>query len=78
MMFISNAELHKHIRRIHKQTPFECPVDGCDRKGPKGWFRRNDRVLHQRKYHADIDAAQLAGVNEAIDAMIPDYLARLV
>jgi hypothetical protein len=78
LVLASNAELHKHIRRIHKHTPFECPVDSCDRKGPKGWFRKNDRVLHQRKHHPDMVEVELTSMNAAIDATMPGYLAGLV
>ena len=76
--FDSKAELHKHIRKNHKETPFICAGNGCDRKGAKGWFRKHDRTVHQRKEHAFIMAPELDAMNDQADAAMPEYLETLV
>lgn len=69
--FSSNAELHRHVRRVHKTTPFQCPVQDCSRVGGKVWFRAHDRDLHQRKEHGKLSAASLVRMNTDIDARRP-------
>lgn len=56
--FSSNAELHKHMRKMHQWTPFQCPVEGCDRVNAKGWFRANDCRSHLLEVHARCNSPQ--------------------
>jgi hypothetical protein len=67
-LFNSATELQKHFRRVHNQVPFQCPVTGCDRTGSKGWFRSNDRAVHQRKVHFDLTDEVLQKMNKDADA----------
>lgn len=73
-LFRSYAELHKHIRSTHKETPFQCPVHGCERVGSNGWFRAHDRMVHQRRHHAGITQEDLGPMNGLMDLAIPAYL----
>lgn len=36
-----------HMRKVHKETPFHCHAPGCDRIGPRGWFREFDLIKHR-------------------------------
>ncbi len=49
--FKRKADLERHGRK-HRLPELDCAVDGCDRKGPRG-FRRQDKLrVHQRTKHA--------------------------
>lgn len=74
--FATNAELYKHIRKVHRDTPFQCSVYACNNVGPNGWFRRSDRAAHQRKEHAGMDEGFLDVMNSELDGRMPEYLAR--
>lgn len=39
------------MRKIHKESEFPCTEAGCDRTGPKGYFRRRDLLKHKLKEH---------------------------
>lgn len=51
--FTTNAGYYRHMRSVHKETPFECTVPNCDRVGAKGYFREKDLSNHCRSKHAD-------------------------
>ena len=73
--FSTKAEFHRHVRKDHKDTPFQCPMLGCTKFGADGWFRRQDRVIHQRKAHPFFGDDQLSVLNDSKDMEIPAYLA---
>lgn len=73
--FISTKDLYSHIRKLHGETPFQCPVLGCSKVGAQGWFRSSDRAVHQRKAHPEMEHTFLDVLNETIDAIKPAYLA---
>lgn len=37
--FRSLKQFQDHLRKVHDETPFQCLVPGCNRRGKKGWFR---------------------------------------
>lgn len=74
--FDTTAELYKHIRRTHKDTPYQCSIEGCQRINAGGWFRAHDRNVHQRAVHSEIGADVLVLMNGIMDAMQPEYLLR--
>lgn len=74
--FASNAELQKHIRKVHKETPFQCPVYGCSRVGADGCVSKHARATHQRKEHAGMDEVSLEAMNHEVDVLMPEYLPR--
>lgn len=49
--FPSRKLFQEHMRKVHDETPFQCPAARCERKGAKGWFRPSDFVKHHRKEH---------------------------
>jgi hypothetical protein len=49
---------------------------GCNKTGANGWFRKQDRAVHQRKEHAGMDKTLLVSMNEDVDGRMPEYLAR--
>lgn len=49
--FKSTKAFQDHMRKSHNETPFQCPVPGCDRKGAKGWFRKREYIKHHQKDH---------------------------
>lgn len=49
--FKSAKAFQDHMRKSHNETPFQCPVSGCDRKGAKGWFRKREFIKHHQKEH---------------------------
>lgn len=54
--FAKQADFTKHMRIAHNETPFPCPVLGCDRVGAKGFVLEKALVTHHRNNHADADA----------------------
>ena len=46
------SDYTKHMKKVHDESPFPCPVPGCDRIGGKGYFRRRDLFRHQKKEHS--------------------------
>lgn len=75
--FSRKDHLNQHIRNVHKQTPYQCPVDGCGRFGAKGWFSKYHRNAHQQDEHGDVDGDDLVFMNEAIDAMVPEWVSNV-
>lgn len=51
--FAKSSEWAKHMRTVHNETLFPCPVSGCNRVGAKGWFRGRDMVKHIEKTHPE-------------------------
>jgi hypothetical protein len=39
------------MRKVHDETPFQCPAAGCEKTGKKGWFRERDFIKHHQKEH---------------------------
>lgn len=49
--FQKSSDYISHMRKIHKESEFPCTEAGCDRTGPKGYFRRRDLLKHKLKEH---------------------------
>ncbi|KAK8087168.1 hypothetical protein PG994_002142 [Apiospora phragmitis] len=51
--FANQSSFTKHLKDIHKQTPFPCNVEDCDRVGDKGYVREKDLMKHRSAKHPD-------------------------
>ncbi|KAI3341659.1 hypothetical protein F4824DRAFT_322314 [Ustulina deusta] len=51
--FKKQSDYNKHMRDIHKESAFSCPVGGCDRVGPKGYMREKDLIKHLADKHPE-------------------------
>ncbi|KAF2140768.1 uncharacterized protein K452DRAFT_51003 [Aplosporella prunicola CBS 121167] len=49
--FKKSAEYIAHMRKVHKESDFPCTEPGCNRGGPKGYFRERDLLKHKAKEH---------------------------
>ncbi|KAI0518534.1 hypothetical protein F5B22DRAFT_599595 [Xylaria bambusicola] len=49
--FQKQSEYNEHMRKVHGDSAFPCPVDGCDRVGTKGYMREKDLIKHLAKMH---------------------------
>lgn len=52
--FRSRKAFQDHMRKAHNETPYQCLVEHCDRRGAKGWFRERDLLTHQQKEHGGV------------------------
>lgn len=51
--FATQAAFTKHMREEHNECTFPCDVQGCDRKGRRGYFREKDMIKHRKDAHPD-------------------------
>ncbi|KAI1497000.1 hypothetical protein F5X99DRAFT_398461 [Biscogniauxia marginata] len=51
--FNKQADYSKHMKEVHKETPFPCTVAGCDRVRAKGYMRENDFMKHLADKHPE-------------------------
>ncbi|KIW03452.1 uncharacterized protein PV09_05222 [Verruconis gallopava] len=51
---MTRKEFMAHMRKVHSESPFQCSVAGCNRRGGKGYFRFRDLDKHRRKDHPDL------------------------
>ncbi|KAK5636508.1 hypothetical protein RRF57_012220 [Xylaria bambusicola] len=51
--FQKQSEYNEHMRKVHEDSAFSCPVDGCDRVGAKGYMREKDLIKHHADKHPD-------------------------
>lgn len=65
--FIRKDHVNQHIRNVHKQSRYQCPADGCDRVGARGWFREYGRKDHQAEAHPGQD---LVSENKIVDDQV--------
>jgi hypothetical protein len=49
--FKTSAEWVTHMRVVHDESEFPCPMAGCGRVRGKGYFRKADLRAHLRKVH---------------------------
>lgn len=49
--FQKGSDYIAHMRKVHKESEFPCTEPGCDRTGPKGYFRMRDFQKHKLKAH---------------------------
>lgn len=49
--FQSQSEYAKHMREVHKKTPFPCTVAGCNRTKERGYMREKDLKKHMSDKH---------------------------
>lgn len=75
--FSLGHHFQRHMRQVHKESPFHCQAPGCDRRGAKGYFSQNGLEKHQLKEHADL-AEHLKKVNKLWRAELPAYFQHLV
>lgn len=54
--FSKQADLTKHLREVHGETPFPCDVPGCDKVGAKGYVREKDLMKHRSAKHPEADS----------------------
>ncbi|PVH78922.1 hypothetical protein DL98DRAFT_633614 [Cadophora sp. DSE1049] len=50
--FQGQKQLTSHLREVHDECLFPCPVESCARKGRKGFFRNRDLQKHMRDHHS--------------------------
>lgn len=67
--FIRKDHANQHIRKVHKQTRYQCSVENCERVGARGWFREHDRQAHQAEAHPGED---LILKNEIMDDQVTE------
>jgi len=46
----------KHMRESHGEEKHDCDVDGCDRKGRRGFARLNDLDKHRQLIHKKLES----------------------
>ncbi|KAI1278632.1 hypothetical protein F5Y07DRAFT_65156 [Xylaria sp. FL0933] len=51
--FQKQSDYNKHMRDVHKESAFPCPVGSCDRVGAKGYMREKDLIKHLADKHPD-------------------------
>ena len=51
--FQSRAEYSKHMRDVHQQTSFPCPIPGCERVKERGYMREKDLMKHMSGKHPE-------------------------
>lgn len=49
--FQKSSDYIAHMRKVHKESEFPCTEPGCNRTGPKGYFRMRDLRKHKLKEH---------------------------
>ncbi|KAK0653490.1 Zinc finger protein 76 [Lasiodiplodia hormozganensis] len=49
--FQKSSDYIAHMRKVHKESEFPCTEPGCERNGPKGYFRMRDLQKHKFKEH---------------------------
>jgi hypothetical protein len=49
--FRRKDHLLQHLRTLHCGGPFECSLQGCNRKGERGYSVRANLINHQRRKH---------------------------
>ncbi|KAK7977365.1 hypothetical protein PG988_004855 [Apiospora saccharicola] len=52
--FATQGTFTKHLKEVHKQTPFPCDVESCDRVGAKGYVREKDLMKHYAAKHPEV------------------------
>ena len=53
--FSRPSDLDRHLKSRHYLPTFNCPVDDCDRKGGKGFSRKDKLRDHLRQKHRNIN-----------------------
>ncbi|KAF1815658.1 hypothetical protein P152DRAFT_192464 [Eremomyces bilateralis CBS 781.70] len=53
--FKRGADYTSHIKEVHDESPYPCPVAGCNRVGAKGYFSKSPLVRHIKKEHVGTD-----------------------
>lgn len=51
MSFEKRPDYNKHLKDVHDETPFPCPVDGCERVRARGYTREGDLIRHLASKH---------------------------
>lgn len=49
-VFNARREFTQHLRDAHDESPFPCDVQGCLKKGGKGFFRESDFNRHKKEH----------------------------
>jgi uncharacterized Zn-finger protein len=62
--FKRTSELTTHMKKVHNESPFPCPILGCDRVNGKGYFRRRDLIKHKQKKHVEVGDGRDASEEE--------------
>ena len=57
--FSRPSDLNRHMKSRHCLPTFNCPVDGCVRKGGRGFHRKDKLRHHLRQKHRRIDEEDL-------------------
>ena len=68
--FQTRTEYGKHMREVHKQTPFPCPITGCDRTKERGYMREKDLKKHISDKHPGAEE-YVAQPREARETLYP-------
>ncbi|RYP58797.1 hypothetical protein DL770_010358 [Monosporascus sp. CRB-9-2] len=76
--FKSRGEYSKHMKEVHKETPFPCNVAECDRVGAKGYMREKDLIKHLSNKHPEAPQyeAKTHTTSVGVIGYIEDYDAR--
>lgn len=61
--FANQAAFTRHMRDVHRWSPFPCDVPHCSRIDGKGYFRKRDMLKHRKNGHADAPPAVVANVD---------------
>ncbi|KAI1076533.1 hypothetical protein F5B20DRAFT_555465 [Whalleya microplaca] len=51
--FTKQSDYSKHMKDVHKETPFPCHMAECDRVGAKGYMREKDLMKHLAGKHPE-------------------------
>ncbi|KAI1300794.1 hypothetical protein F5Y03DRAFT_363592 [Xylaria venustula] len=51
--FQKQSDYNRHMRDVHQESTFECPVGSCDRVGAKGYMHEKDFIKHLADKHPE-------------------------
>ncbi|KAI0424645.1 hypothetical protein F5Y09DRAFT_347517 [Xylaria sp. FL1042] len=55
--FQKQSDYNKHMREVHQESAFSCPVGSCDRVGAKGYMREKDLLKHLADKHSEASSS---------------------
>ena len=51
--FINKSNYTQHMKEVHDESPFPCPVPQCSKVGGKGYQREKDLIKHHKDRHPE-------------------------
>ena len=51
--FVNKSNYTQHMKEVHDESPFPCPVPQCSKVGGKGYQREKDLIKHHKDRHPE-------------------------